>query len=299
MLVLSANGGRPGLCDRVTLLPTLKEFFCDAWNAQRLAKLLGHSPTLLLSRYLVRWLFAVAICDETLRVQALGTQALDYELIALPTAEALDRIKSYRGSVARVRNSIAKLFTSANIWTRGPYQALRVQEDNHTIPTEAGADASTGLTISPRQFASQSAQSEYEWLDKRAADLMPLLNEQLQLVIAQLSVEQSQKAAEQTAASHRLAELTVRDSAISIKNGERSTLLTLLAAIYLPLTLATGIFGMNIRDINSETVQFWWPIIIAAVLMIPSGVIVGYIFWRSRKDSREAKDQHYKGDKLA
>jgi hypothetical protein len=36
------------------------------------------------------------------------------------------------------------------------------------------------------------------------------------------------------------------------RQSRRATLLTLLAAFYLPLTLVTGIFGMNIKEFNDK-----------------------------------------------
>ena len=47
------------------------------------------------------------------------------------------------------------------------------------------------------------------------------------------------------------------DSAIMKKQAARATLLTVLAAIYLPLSLVTGIFGMNIKEINNGVPSFW------------------------------------------
>ncbi|USW48526.1 Putative Mg2+ transporter protein, CorA-like/Zinc transport protein ZntB [Septoria linicola] len=67
-------------------------------------------------------------------------------------------------------------------------------------------------------------------------------NDKLQVVIAELSLEQSRLAA--------------HDSRISIKNGQRSLVLAILAAIYLPLSLAASIFGMNIKDVDSKSVRF-------------------------------------------
>jgi Mg2+ and Co2+ transporter CorA len=41
-----------------------------------------------------------------------------------------------------------------------------------------------------------------------------------------------------------------------MKQAEIATMLTLLAAVYLPLQLVTGIFGMNIAEIN-DGVPAW------------------------------------------
>lgn len=46
--------------------------------------------------------------------------------------------------------------------------------------------------------------------------------------------------------------LTRQDSDMMKRQSRRATLLTLLAAFYLPLTLVTGIFGMNIKEFADE-----------------------------------------------
>ncbi|KAI6906629.1 hypothetical protein KC318_g5295 [Hortaea werneckii] len=44
--------------------------------------------------------------------------------------------------------------------------------------------------------------------------------------------------------------ITIKEAQTSRINSERATVLTFLACIYLPLSLVTGIFGMNIKEIN-------------------------------------------------
>lgn len=41
------------------------------------------------------------------------------------------------------------------------------------------------------------------------------------------------------------------------RQNRRATLLTLLAAFYLPLSLVTGIFGMNIKEFNDKAPPFY------------------------------------------
>jgi len=50
--------------------------------------------------------------------------------------------------------------------------------------------------------------------------------------------------------------VTVQDSDTSKRQAERATLLTLVAAVYLPLTLVTSIFGMNIREIDGDLLTY-------------------------------------------
>lgn len=46
--------------------------------------------------------------------------------------------------------------------------------------------------------------------------------------------------------------VTVQDSDASKRQAERATLLTLVAAVHLPLNLVSSIFGMNIREIDGD-----------------------------------------------
>ena len=46
-------------------------------------------------------------------------------------------------------------------------------------------------------------------------------------------------------------------STISVEQAQRGTLLTQLAFIYVPLSFITGIFGMNLSEINGSYVPIW------------------------------------------
>jgi len=61
--------------------------------------------------------------------------------------------------------------------------------------------------------------------------------------------------------------VTVQDADLARQQSDRATLLTLLAAMYLPLTLVTGIFGMNIRDIDDGRPPFWWCMVVLVVII--------------------------------
>jgi len=63
-----------------------------------------------------------------------------------------------------------------------------------------------------------------------------------------------------------MSSINILDFAASIEQAKRGTLLTQLAAIYLPLSLVTGIFGMNVRGISDAPA---WSCAVALVLLIP------------------------------
>lgn len=83
-------------------------------------------------------------------------------------------------------------------------------------------DSADKLLLLPQTF--DQTQADLDKLDKE-------LNDEINLIIAAV---------------------TVQDSDVTKQQAERATLLSLLAAVYLPLTLVTGIFGMNIADIDHD-----------------------------------------------
>lgn len=59
------------------------------------------------------------------------------------------------------------------------------------------------------------------------------------------------------------------------KNNSRTTLFAIIAAVYLPLTLATGIFGMNIKQITaSKTTPSWQNVVYLGLPLVGASVAV-------------------------
>ncbi|CAK1354244.1 unnamed protein product [Cercospora beticola] len=246
-----------------TMFPLLEHFFNDSWNAQRLSKLLEHGCSLEQGSELLAWQLTVCryahILDSTLLAE-------EYLLADLDTVEALDRIKGYRKIVARLRRHLASSATAVNRRTlQSVYDTAASREDHHDAAVTVGIQRS-GSSLSPRQLASSTFEEEYNWLENKTIHVMASLNESLQLIIASVNLRQSS--------------IALEDSRNSRQNGERATLLTLLAAIYLPLTLATGIFGMNIKEISEDGKGPSWHAV-AAMAGALLGISVGFIiiFW--------------------
>jgi hypothetical protein len=87
--------------------------------------------------------------------------------------------------------------------------------------------------------------------------------------------------------------VTVQDADLARQQSERATLLTLPAAIYLPLSLVTGIFGMNIRDIDDGKPRFWWSLIVLVVIVgLMLLVYLGVRWWQ--RESRSNQEQRRK-----
>lgn len=75
-----------------------------------------------------------------------------------------------------------------------------------------------------------------------------------------------------------------RESKIQAK---RATALTALAAVYLPLSLATGIFGMNISEINGGTPKYWAVLALGLGLMLVSLPFLLWVFLDKDDDDKK------------
>jgi Mg2+ and Co2+ transporter CorA len=74
------------------------------------------------------------------------------------------------------------------------------------------------------------------------------------------------------------ATIALTDSRDNARQTRQSILLTFLAAVYLPLSLATGIFGMNIYEINDGNPRFWaFLATTAGLAVITVGAIWGLL----------------------
>lgn len=89
-----------------------------------------------------------------------------------------------------------------------------------------------------------------EKLEKRAGDLHSFFIETIQLLAITISIRDSQASIEQTKES--------------LKQTKQGIFLTRLAALYLPLSVATGVFGMNLREVNDATPP-WWAFVVVLV----------------------------------
>lgn len=89
----------------------------------------------------------------------------------------------------------------------------------------------------------------------------------------------------------------VRDARATITQTNMAVVLTIMAVLYLPLTLVTGIFGMNVREISRVpgNLGAWWVAVVWAVIVLltmGSGLLVWKVwkFWTARKARKQALD---------
>jgi membrane protein implicated in regulation of membrane protease activity len=84
-------------------------------------------------------------------------------------------------------------------------------------------------------------------------------------------------------------------AAVTARQTTWTVALTVLAAVYLPMTLVTGIFGMNITEISSEATapNAWWAVVgILTVTGISLYVIVRNLRARKKEDDSEAMEEY-------
>lgn len=89
-----------------------------------------------------------------------------------------------------------------------------------------------------------------EKVEQRASDLHTFFIETIQLLAITISIRDSQA--------------SIAQSQESLKQTKQGIYLTRLAALYLPLSVATGMFGMNLKEINDASPR-WWAFIIVLV----------------------------------
>lgn len=66
---------------------------------------------------------------------------------------------------------------------------------------------------------------------------------------------------------------SVMNTELSIEQAKRSQRLTQLAFLYIPLSFVTGIFGMNIYEINRSPLSVWVPVCTLAITLVCTAVV--------------------------
>jgi hypothetical protein len=87
-----------------------------------------------------------------------------------------------------------------------------------------------------------------------------------------------------------------RDSQRAERDSKRADMLTWLAAVYVPLSFVTGIFGMNLRELNGSSLPFWICLeVLGVVLLATTAMVVIFMAWarfcgRSSKNSKRSRE---------
>jgi hypothetical protein len=91
-------------------------------------------------------------------------------------------------------------------------------------------------------------------------------------------------------------------ASIALRDSQRAEMLTWLAAVYVPLSFVTGIFGMNLRELNESALPVWICLeVLGVVLLVTLVLVMGYKWWEKHRDaiserSRRSRDVEDVGD---
>lgn len=115
----------------------------------------------------------------------------------------------------------------------------------------------------------------YSELDARLRALIAALNDDIQIVIGSVQIQDAKAMKRQADLTMQLTETTMRQTEVSIRQTRWTVALAILAAFYLPMTLVTGIYGMNIKEISGDKGPHWWWVVVTWAITM--GITVGCI----------------------
>ena len=101
-----------------------------------------------------------------------------------------------------------------------------------------------------------------------AEDLSRFLMDTFTLLLSSTSVQEAKMSRDETINSS--------------KQALRATQLTLLASIYVPLSFVTGVFGMNLKEVNGSQLSVWVFFVALAI----AAIVTAAIFWAIHRHSK-------------
>lgn len=92
-----------------------------------------------------------------------------------------------------------------------------------------------------------------------------------------------------------MSSISILDSQKSIEQNNRGQRLTQLAFIYIPLSFVTGVFGMNVREINGSQLSIWVCVVLLVVTAACTVLIFGAYKQWDKFQTRRTKQQSVAG----
>jgi hypothetical protein len=130
-------------------------------------------------------------------------------------------------------------------------------------------------------------------LDNRLRTIIAALNDEIGIVIGSVQIQDAKAMKKQAELTMQLTDSTMRQTEISVRQTRWTVALALLAALYLPMTLVTGIYGMNIKEISGDKgPKWWWVLVTWVVTMAITVASVGRYALVERRWYREEADKH-------
>lgn len=137
-------------------------------------------------------------------------------------------------------------------------------EEGATIDLEGNAPKATTAIGSQKSKAADMSKlhETFSELDARLRAVIAALNDEIQVVIGSVQIQDAKATKQQADLTLQLTEFTVRQTEISVRQTRWTIVLAVLAALYLPMTLVTGIFGMNVKELSGDQVPNWWWVVV-------------------------------------
>jgi hypothetical protein len=80
-----------------------------------------------------------------------------------------------------------------------------------------------------------------------------------------------------------MSSISMQHSQASIEQTRRSARLTQLAFIYVPLSFVTGIFGMNIKELNGSVLDLWVVFVCVIAVVLATAIVFLFLHYFSAK----------------
>jgi hypothetical protein len=120
-------------------------------------------------------------------------------------------------------------------------------------------------------------EKDLKQLQVKAAELTVSLKDLFDMLIGSIAVRDAHVSKAQARRANKLAEQAAMQTHESLRHSreaamqtKQATTLTMLASFYLPLSLVTGIFGMNLKEINDSPPKWWVCVVALGLLAVPA-----------------------------
>jgi hypothetical protein len=234
-----------------------------------------------LDQALLTALLVTELIHRYLKIEELGMRNLMYRRPVDDVQKEFTNLADFRRALGRPYTAMRYLqhFISYEDLFKGgvPWSPPSYEKDAAPI---AADQASLKQPIDLKEFLLGKLGD----LEKRLDAMKEDINDEIQVAIGAVQVQDAQFMKQQTQETVRQTRLTV--------------VLAILAAIYLPMTLVTGIFGMNIKEISSDkTATYAWQVGVAWLVIFAFTALGGgaaYVWsekWKAKKEQGKSKKE--------
>lgn len=180
---------------------------------------------------------------------------------------------------------------------RSPAQDVQASAEDSMSGVEDAAPKASSMTGSRIKKPADLSKltNTFNDLDTRLRAIIAALNDDIQIVIGSVQVQDAKAMKRQAELTMKLTQTTMRQTQVSLRQTWWTVALAIVAAFYLPMTLVTGIYGMNIKEISGDKGPSWWWVVVtwAVTMGITVGSVGHYALeeWRWYREAKAAVNQ--------